>query len=679
MKNYTSSLQLYKITSILISTLLYMMMISRRGTMQVVRAFQTVSAGRRSRYAVPTQYNFRTAIYTSQNFGAPTLFRATSASSNSNSSSIVMDEVQAQQEEQLVNRYDHIVDLLIEEEVSEEDKDTNIPVEMLEDNDNLSLENNDGDEISIPKPKASLQQKDIRSQLEQKLRQYRINQSTPLDKPAYTIFTNAALNEICSTLPSNNEQLLAVKGIGPKKLEMFGDDILNIVSQYTGELLPTTSPSFPRGNGKQQLKSAIPRPKPITLDSLTDEQQEAAIQAVKYQKNVFISGAAGTGKSHVSKYIIQSLSSGVGVEVAASGTDENQEENIEEDIEKKQRKCVPTAPTGVAAINIGGSTLHAFFGIGLGTGSTSSLINKVKKNKGAMKRIDETDVLLIDEVSMLSSDLLETIDSVVREVRNGGKHGDLPMGGMQVIAVGDFHQLPPIVKREYQTPGLDFDEQRRPFCFDSYVWKELELDVNTFQLKQALRQDSGSKFELFLNMVRVGEVTSNIIRDLNEKCLISPEHPLPNDGIVPTRIYTHNRDVDAENQARLDELQGEVVTCTAIDKWKEMMPMGTLASIKKNMKISIAGELPDEIQLKVGAQVMLTRNKDMESGDRSLVNGSRGVVESFDLDQVPTVRFDNGRIEKITRVEATRYNPDGGECYVSLSFESSLHVILRMI
>jgi len=633
-----------------------MMMISRRGTVQVVRAFQSVSAGRRhSRCIIQRQYNFRTAISTSQKnlrYGAPTFLRATS--SNSNSSIVMDDEVQ---EQQLANRYDRIVDLLIEEEVSEEDKDTNIPVEMLEDNDNLSLENNDGDEISITKPKASQQQSDIRSQLEQKLRQYRINQSTPLNKPAYTIFTNAALNEICSSLPSNNEQLLAVKGIGPKKLESFGDDILNIVSQYTGELLPTTSPNFPRGNGKQ--KSSIPRPAPITLDSLTDEQQEAAIQAVKYQKNVFISGAAGTGKSHVSKYIIQSLSSGEGVE-EASGTDDNQEEGTEK---KKQRKCAPTAPTGVAAINIGGSTLHAFFGIGLGTGSTSSLINKVRKNKGAMKRIDETDVLLIDEVSMLSSDLLEIIDTVVREVRNGGKYGDLPMGGMQVIAVGDFHQLPPIVKREYQTPGLDVDEQR-PFCFDSYVWKELELDVNTFQLKQALRQDSGSKFELFLNMVRVGEVTPNIIRDLNEKCLISPEHPLPNDGIVPTRIYTHNRDVDAENQARLDELQGEVVTCSAIDKWKEMMPTDTLASIKKNMKISIAGELPDEVQLKVGAQVMLTRNKDMDSGDRSLVNGSRGVVESFDLDQVPTVRFDNGRIEKITRVEATRYNPDGGERYV---------------
>ena len=92
----------------------------------------------------------------------------------------------------------------------------------------------------------------------------------------------------------------------------------------------------------------------------------------------------------------------------------------------------------MAAINIGGSTLHAFFGIGLGTGSTSTLIKKVRKSKGAMKRIDETDVLLIDEVSMLSSDLLETIDTVVREVRNGGRCGDLPMGGMQVIGTSVY-------------------------------------------------------------------------------------------------------------------------------------------------------------------------------------------------------------------------------------------------
>ena len=558
---------------------------------------------------------------------------------------------QQQQQQQLADVYEDEFAFLIEEENAIVEEEEEAEADSL-----IIMQNNDGDEIEIPKSTTTsntdtdLQDMEtVRAKLKQELRQYRIDQSKPNNKPAYTIFTNAALDEICTILPSNDDELLSVKGIGPKKLDMFGTDILNIVQRYTssGTLLPgqVGGDSDSSSNAK---KSLIPRPEPtISIDTLTNEQKLAATMAIEQQKNVFISGAAGTGKSHLSKYIIQTLS--------------DDKQNEHEDEPQPKRKCAPTSPTGVAAINIGGSTLHAFFGIGLGVGSISSLVKKVRKNKGALKRIEETDVLLIDEVSMLSSDLLETIDAVVRVVRNGGKNSNIVMGGMQVICVGDFHQLPPIVSKEYQSPGLDIDEQRL-FCFDSPVWKELELDKNTIQLQQALRQDSGSKFELFLNMVRVGSVTHNIIRDLNAKCLISEAHPIPNDGIIPTRIYTHNRNVDAENETRLNELDGKLITCTAIDEWKEVMPTGTLASIKKNMKTSIASELPDEINLKVGAQVMLTRNKDMESGDRSLVNGSRGVVESFvESDQIPVVRFDNGRVEKVPRVETLRYNPDGGK------------------
>jgi hypothetical protein len=150
-----------------------------------------------------------------------------------------------------------------------------------------------------------------------------------------------------------------------------------------------------------------------------------------------------------------------------------------------------------------------------------------------------------------------------------------------------------------------------------------------------------------------------ILRDFNRKCLISNNNPLPDDGIVPTRIYTHNADVDSVNEARLDALEGDPVTIKAIDDWREKMPVGASSTVKKAMKTSIAGELPDEVRLKVGAQVMLTRNKDLDNGFQSLVNGSRGVVDSF-KDDLPVVRFDNGRVEKITMVEAVRYNPDGG-------------------
>jgi ATP-dependent DNA helicase PIF1 len=130
-------------------------------------------------------------------------------------------------------------------------------------------------------------------------------------------------------------------------------------------------------------------------------------------KSIFISGAAGTGKSHVSKYIIQSL-------------------------QRQNKKVSPTAPTGVAAINVGGSTLHSFFGIGLGLGSAPSLVRKIRKKQAVVQRINETDVLLIDEVSMLSCDLLETLDGVARLVR---EREDEPMGGLQIVAVGDFYQV----------------------------------------------------------------------------------------------------------------------------------------------------------------------------------------------------------------------------------------------
>lgn len=121
---------------------------------------------------------------------------------------------------------------------------------------------------------------------------------------AYTVFTNAALDGICATLPSNEDDLLEVKGIGKKKLESYGDDILEIVRQYTdgeGGLLPDEgySSSSNGNNNKSKKKSAVPRPPPITIESLTPEQQKAAEMAMD-GKSVFISGAAGTGKSHVS-------------------------------------------------------------------------------------------------------------------------------------------------------------------------------------------------------------------------------------------------------------------------------------------------------------------------------------------------------------------------------------------
>jgi len=434
--------------------------------------------------------------------------------------------------------------------------------------------------------------------------------------------------------------LIQARGIGPKKLEMFGDDILSIVSEYTSSDKELVSGDSDEEDSSSAKKSKLPpRPVDIDLASLTQEQRNAADFALSPDRpNVFITGPAGTGKSYLLKYLVQEIK---------KRQLENHPSLTSDELSKKTFGVV--APTGVAAVNVGGTTLHSYFGIGLGNGSVQSLLKKVRKTKGAAKRIDETDLLIIDECSMLSSFLLETLDSVAREIRGEGEYRDMPFGGMQVICFGDFFQLPPIPDRDSE------DRDFRPYCFDSFVWSELGLRDNVIELVEIQRQEN-KEFINLLNKVRIGKVSSSDISNLNNQCLISKSHPIPTDGIIPTRLYILNRDVDAINESRLAELEGKEVGIEAFNEWRESMPVGTPVAIKKSMINGIAKEMPDLIRLKVGAQVMLTRNKDLE---KNLVNGSRGVVLSLQ-DGVPLVRFDSGVVTSIPRVESVRYNPDGG-------------------
>ena len=310
------------------------------------------------------------------------------------------------------------------------------------------------------------------------------------------------------------------------------------------------------------------------------------------------------------------------------------------------------APTGVAAVAVGGSTLHAYFGIGLGTGSHANIIKKVKKVTETVRRIDETGTLIIDEVSMLSVQLLETLDEVCRSVRKEGTLSHLPFGGIRLVCFGDFYQLPPVSRER---------GAYRPFCFDSEIWMELGLSKNVVVLEEVVRQEN-SEFITLLNDLRTGRIEEGAIRKLNGQCFISESHPLPVDGIVPTKLYCVNADVDSENVSRLEELEGEMRTSVAMDVWRQRLPAGTVASVKKKMIDSLEKEVLKEIRLKVGAQVMLTRNLNLE---KNLVNGSRGVIIKIDTGAdggiTPWVRFDCGITMPITAVESLRYNPVGGE------------------
>lgn len=267
-----------------------------------------------------------------------------------------------------------------------------------------------------------------------------------------------------------------------------------------------------------------------------------------------------------------------------------------------------TAPTGIAASHISGQTLHSWAGIGLGKGKPTTIVAKVKNNAAACARWTRCHVLLIDEISMLDSELFSVLDHCGRQIRNS----DVAFGGIQLIAVGDFFQLPPVELGKY---GKDF-------AFASPSWYEAHM--RSFVLKEVVRQQSDQEFVSLLNECRIGNDTTNIRLALD--CCNIKVKPRYGDNILPTKLYSINRNVDEENLQRLQELQGLEYTFSAIDEYKG----GAAGSGDRKAQTALSDmaskKIPMELKLKVGAQVVLLQNKPT----LGLVNGSRGVVVRFE-------------------------------------------------
>lgn len=280
-----------------------------------------------------------------------------------------------------------------------------------------------------------------------------------------------------------------------------------------------------------------------------------------------------------------------------------------------RKRMIVTAPTGIAAINAGGMTLHSFFQLDFGSfipGAERRTDNHraIAFSKDKIRIIRGLDMLVIDEISMVRSDMLDAVDEVLRRFRDRS----LPFGGVQLLMIGDLQQLPPVVK---DNEKLLLDKHyRSPYFFDSHALEQ--LDYVTIELSKVYRQSDGEFLDL-LNAVRENRADSSILSRLNKR-YIPGFSPADEDGYV--RLTTHNMLAADINRRRMAELPTE--------------PHVYPASIEGNFPES---SFPAEqnLLLKEGAQVMFIKNDSGTAGTRRYYNGMLGRVTSIDEEGVVCV------------------------------------------
>ena len=312
----------------------------------------------------------------------------------------------------------------------------------------------------------------------------------------------------------------------------------------------------------------------------TNKQLELAFDFVQYTgKNIFLTGKAGTGKTTFLK-------------------------NLKE---KSPKRMIVVAPTGVAAINAGGVTIHSFFQLSFAPqiGIESEQVRQMRFNKEKINIIRSLDLLVIDEISMVRADILDAVDRVMRRFKNGKK----PFGGTQVLMIGDLQQLAPVVKSEEW--NLLKREYETVYFFSSKVLKETSFV--SIELQHVFRQQDDNFISL-LNKVRDNQLDENSVEVLNRRFL--PKfNPDDKDGYIT--LCTHNIQAERINESKLRSIK----------------------SASNVFSATIEGKFPEysyptssELKLKAGAQVMFVKND--PSPEKQFYNGKIGIITNIDEETV---------------------------------------------
>jgi ATP-dependent DNA helicase PIF1 len=340
---------------------------------------------------------------------------------------------------------------------------------------------------------------------------------------------------------------------------------------------------------------------PDFLQKLTHEQQKAYL-AVEQGKSIFLTGPGGTGKSFLLKTMVDHIPDRTGKYVAV------------------------TALTGCAALLIGrfAKTLHSWAGVGLARESPAALVTLIRRSGKALRRWLGTDILIIDEVSMMTPEFFEKLDEVAKLVRRNQK----PMGGLQIVFVGDFYQLPPVMKEK---------DKEIPFLFESPVWSEIVQE--TVVLTEIHRQKD-PVFHKVLGEARTGQISDESLEILRKRSGL----PWQQLRISPTLLFTRRAEVDMINERNLKSLKTDKRIFKAETAFLPVESTKGLTSTSPHVKQLVEkmdkdGPYMAELILAIGAQVMLLVNLDFDQG---LVNGARGIVVGYDPSGAPLVEFKAG-------------------------------------
>ena len=324
--------------------------------------------------------------------------------------------------------------------------------------------------------------------------------------------------------------------------------------------------------------------------------QKTALKILHSGENVFITGQAGSGKTFLLNKFIN-------------------------EARKKGKIVAVTATTGLAATHLNGTTIHSWSGMGVANSISGNFYSKIRKPR--RENICETDILIIDEISMLHDYRLDMVNAILKKIRKNNS----PFGGIQLLMSGDFFQLPPVNRYD--------DEFKGGFVTESVAWRQAGLKI--CYLNEQHRQ-ADEELSAILTAMR----TNNLKRDQVQTLLNRIDAEAPSNEIV-TKLYTTNRDVDIINKKELAKIKGK-------SYFYSQETEGTKHYVEVLRRAILAAPI---LELKKGAHVMSIKN----SPDGKYVNGSLGEVVDFKYGD-PVVKFNNGNT---VRIKTSEWNLADGE------------------